>query len=91
MKFWLQAEEISSNVTYKFFANDKELSGADVRGALTPAGCLQEQNKTIYYALKVLPDKKKKKQQHHTQKNLFPDSFRFISRMFFSLAKQDGS
>lgn len=30
MKFWLQAEEISSNVTYKFFANDKELSGADV-------------------------------------------------------------
>lgn len=29
MKFWLQAEEISSNVTYKFFANDKELSGAD--------------------------------------------------------------
>ena len=31
MRFWLQAEEISSNVTYKFFANDKELSGADVR------------------------------------------------------------
>uniref|UniRef100_A0A668AQ48 Myomesin 2 n=1 Tax=Myripristis murdjan TaxID=586833 RepID=A0A668AQ48_9TELE len=28
MRFWLQAEEISSNVTYKFFANDKELSGA---------------------------------------------------------------
>uniref|UniRef100_A0A3B4VEY8 Myomesin 2 n=1 Tax=Seriola dumerili TaxID=41447 RepID=A0A3B4VEY8_SERDU len=27
MRFWLQAEEISSNVTYKFFANDKELSG----------------------------------------------------------------
>lgn len=31
MRFWLQAEEISSNVTYKFFANNKELSGADVR------------------------------------------------------------
>ncbi|XP_044057528.1 myomesin-2 isoform X1 [Siniperca chuatsi] len=29
MRFWLQAEEISSKVTYKFFANDKELSGAD--------------------------------------------------------------
>ncbi|XP_053295212.1 myomesin-2 [Pleuronectes platessa] len=29
MRFWLQAEEISSNVTYKFFANNKELSGAD--------------------------------------------------------------
>ncbi|XP_061600515.1 M-protein, striated muscle isoform X1 [Cololabis saira] len=29
MRFYLQAEEISSNVTYKFFANDKELSGAD--------------------------------------------------------------
>ncbi|KAF7661326.1 hypothetical protein LDENG_00264160 [Lucifuga dentata] len=28
MRFWLQAEEISSNVTYKFFANNKELSGA---------------------------------------------------------------
>lgn len=41
MKFWLQAEEISSSVTYKFFANDKELSGADVRGALATAGCLQ--------------------------------------------------
>uniref|UniRef100_A0AAX7UKN7 Myomesin 2 n=1 Tax=Astatotilapia calliptera TaxID=8154 RepID=A0AAX7UKN7_ASTCA len=27
MRFWLQAEEISSNVTYKFFANNKELSG----------------------------------------------------------------
>uniref|UniRef100_A0A8C2WUA0 Myomesin 2 n=1 Tax=Cyclopterus lumpus TaxID=8103 RepID=A0A8C2WUA0_CYCLU len=31
MRFWLQAEEISPNVTYKFFANNKELSGADVR------------------------------------------------------------
>uniref|UniRef100_A0A3Q2G1S0 Myomesin-2-like n=1 Tax=Cyprinodon variegatus TaxID=28743 RepID=A0A3Q2G1S0_CYPVA len=31
MRFWLQAEEISSKVTYKFFANNKELSGADVR------------------------------------------------------------
>lgn len=41
MRFWLQAEEISSNVTYKFFANDKELSGADVRDALTLTGCLQ--------------------------------------------------
>ncbi|XP_056134518.1 M-protein, striated muscle [Lampris incognitus] len=29
MRFWLQAEAISSNVTYKFFANNKELSGAD--------------------------------------------------------------
>ncbi|XP_071397105.1 myomesin-2 [Centroberyx affinis] len=29
MRFWLQAEEISTNVTYKFFANNKELSGAD--------------------------------------------------------------
>ncbi|XP_072236495.1 myomesin-2 [Leuresthes tenuis] len=29
MRFWLQAEGISSNVTYKFFANNKELSGAD--------------------------------------------------------------
>uniref|UniRef100_A0A3Q2PXP0 Myomesin 2 n=1 Tax=Fundulus heteroclitus TaxID=8078 RepID=A0A3Q2PXP0_FUNHE len=27
MRFWLQAEEISSKVTYKFFANNKELSG----------------------------------------------------------------
>lgn len=34
MRFWLQAEEISSNVTYKFFANNKELSGADVRYTL---------------------------------------------------------
>lgn len=31
MRFWLQAEEISSKVTYKFFANNKEMSGADVR------------------------------------------------------------
>jgi len=29
MRFWLQAEEISSKVTYKFFGNNKELSGAD--------------------------------------------------------------
>ncbi|CAG5854562.1 unnamed protein product [Menidia menidia] len=29
MRFWLQAEGISSNVTYKFFANNKELSGTD--------------------------------------------------------------
>jgi len=29
MRFWLQAEEISSHVTYKFFGNNKELSGAD--------------------------------------------------------------
>lgn len=28
MRFWLQAENISPNVTYKFFANNKELSGA---------------------------------------------------------------
>lgn len=34
MRFWLQAEEISSKVTYKFFANNKELSGADVRDTL---------------------------------------------------------
>uniref|UniRef100_A0A7N8YCT2 Myomesin 2a n=1 Tax=Mastacembelus armatus TaxID=205130 RepID=A0A7N8YCT2_9TELE len=27
MRFWLQAEEISPNVTYKFFANNIELSG----------------------------------------------------------------
>ncbi|XP_068173669.1 myomesin-2 isoform X2 [Antennarius striatus] len=27
MRFWLQVEEISTNVTYKFFANNKELSG----------------------------------------------------------------
>uniref|UniRef100_A0A7N5ZR97 Myomesin 2a n=1 Tax=Anabas testudineus TaxID=64144 RepID=A0A7N5ZR97_ANATE len=27
MRFWLQAEEISPKVTYKFFANNKELSG----------------------------------------------------------------
>lgn len=31
VRFWLQAEEISPNVTYKFFANNKEMSGADVR------------------------------------------------------------
>lgn len=29
MRFWLQAESISSAVTYNFFANNKELSGAD--------------------------------------------------------------
>jgi len=29
MRFWLQAEEISSHVTYKFFGNNKELSVAD--------------------------------------------------------------
>ncbi|XP_061621977.1 myomesin-2 isoform X2 [Phyllopteryx taeniolatus] len=29
MRFWLQAEEISPNANYKFFVNDKELSGAD--------------------------------------------------------------
>ncbi|KAM6977906.1 myomesin-2 [Aplochiton taeniatus] len=28
MRFWLQAEAISAAVTYKFFANNKELSGA---------------------------------------------------------------
>nr|XP_020471314.1 myomesin-2-like [Monopterus albus] len=28
MRFWLQAEEISPKVTYKFYANNKELSGA---------------------------------------------------------------
>ncbi|XP_068614382.1 myomesin-2-like [Brachionichthys hirsutus] len=28
MRFWLQAEEISTKVTYTFFANNKELSGA---------------------------------------------------------------
>lgn len=29
MRFWLQAEGLSSKVTYKFFANNKELCGAD--------------------------------------------------------------
>ncbi|XP_029947768.1 myomesin-2 [Salarias fasciatus] len=29
VRFWLQAEEISPKVTYKFFLNNKELSGAD--------------------------------------------------------------
>lgn len=29
VRFWLQAEEISPKVTYKFFVNNKELSGAD--------------------------------------------------------------
>lgn len=29
VRFWLQAEEISPKVTYKFFENNKELSGAD--------------------------------------------------------------
>uniref|UniRef100_A0A674NRL5 Myomesin 2 n=1 Tax=Takifugu rubripes TaxID=31033 RepID=A0A674NRL5_TAKRU len=29
VRFWLQAEEISANVTYKFFANNKELCGAE--------------------------------------------------------------
>ncbi|CAN9506983.1 unnamed protein product [Ophioblennius macclurei] len=29
VRFWLQAEEISPKVTYKFFLNSKELSGAD--------------------------------------------------------------
>lgn len=73
MKFWLQAEEISSNVTYKFFANDKELSGADVGGELTPAGCLQaERHKRI------------------TLKKKVSQSFRSVSRFFFSTAKQDG-
>uniref|UniRef100_A0A674PGX9 Myomesin 2 n=1 Tax=Takifugu rubripes TaxID=31033 RepID=A0A674PGX9_TAKRU len=30
VRFWLQAEEISANVTYKFFANNKELCGAEM-------------------------------------------------------------
>jgi len=30
MRFWLQAEGISSSVTYKFFANNKELVNCEV-------------------------------------------------------------
>lgn len=47
MRFWLQAEEISSNVTYKFFANDKELSGADVRDALKITCWLQAEKNCV--------------------------------------------
>uniref|UniRef100_A0A674PR58 Myomesin 2 n=1 Tax=Takifugu rubripes TaxID=31033 RepID=A0A674PR58_TAKRU len=32
VRFWLQAEEISANVTYKFFANNKELCGPNKMG-----------------------------------------------------------
>ncbi|KAM7406246.1 hypothetical protein PAMP_000634 [Pampus punctatissimus] len=43
VRFWLQAEEISSNVTYKFFANNKELSGADPNkmGHDVPTGVIE--------------------------------------------------
>lgn len=47
MRFWLQAEEISSNVTYKFFANNKELSGADVRDALKMTCWLQAEKNCV--------------------------------------------
>lgn len=47
MRFWLQAEEISSNVTYKFFANDKELSGADVRDTLKITCWLQAEKNCV--------------------------------------------
>uniref|UniRef100_A0A665UYN8 Myomesin-2-like n=1 Tax=Echeneis naucrates TaxID=173247 RepID=A0A665UYN8_ECHNA len=41
MRFWLQAEEISSNVTYKFFANDKELSGPNKMGHDVSTGIIE--------------------------------------------------
>uniref|UniRef100_A0A668ALF8 Myomesin 2 n=1 Tax=Myripristis murdjan TaxID=586833 RepID=A0A668ALF8_9TELE len=41
MRFWLQAEEISSNVTYKFFANDKELSGPNHMGHDVSTGVIE--------------------------------------------------
>lgn len=47
MRFWLQAEEISPNVTYKFFANNKELSGADVRDRLK-MGLLQAEKNSVF-------------------------------------------
>lgn len=47
MRFWLQAEEISSNVTYKFFANNKELSGADVRDTLKMTFWLQAEKNSV--------------------------------------------
>lgn len=31
VRFWVQAESISSAVTYKFFANNKELANCEVR------------------------------------------------------------
>uniref|UniRef100_A0A8C7WZF4 Myomesin-2 n=1 Tax=Oryzias sinensis TaxID=183150 RepID=A0A8C7WZF4_9TELE len=41
MRFWLQAEEISSNVTYKFFANNKELSGPNKMGHDVSTGIIE--------------------------------------------------
>uniref|UniRef100_A0A669BZU2 Myomesin 2 n=1 Tax=Oreochromis niloticus TaxID=8128 RepID=A0A669BZU2_ORENI len=41
MRFWLQAEEISSNVTYKFFANNKELSGPNKMGHDVATGIIE--------------------------------------------------
>uniref|UniRef100_A0A8C2WSP3 Myomesin 2 n=1 Tax=Cyclopterus lumpus TaxID=8103 RepID=A0A8C2WSP3_CYCLU len=41
MRFWLQAEEISPNVTYKFFANNKELSGPNKMGHDVSAGIIE--------------------------------------------------
>lgn len=47
MRFWLQAEEISSNVAYNFFANNKELSGADVRDTLKMTCWLQAEKNCV--------------------------------------------
>uniref|UniRef100_A0A671Y3Y8 Myomesin 2 n=1 Tax=Sparus aurata TaxID=8175 RepID=A0A671Y3Y8_SPAAU len=41
MRFWLQAEEISSKVTYKFFANNKELSGPNKMGHDVSTGIIE--------------------------------------------------
>uniref|UniRef100_A0A3Q3DGT6 Myomesin-2-like n=1 Tax=Hippocampus comes TaxID=109280 RepID=A0A3Q3DGT6_HIPCM len=41
MRFWLQAEEISPNVTYKFFVNDKEMSGSIKMGHDVSAGVIE--------------------------------------------------
>uniref|UniRef100_A0A8C5D8M7 Myomesin-2-like n=1 Tax=Gouania willdenowi TaxID=441366 RepID=A0A8C5D8M7_GOUWI len=41
MRFWLQAEEISPKVTYKFFANNKELSGPDKMGHDVATGIIE--------------------------------------------------
>uniref|UniRef100_A0A672ZI78 Myomesin-2-like n=1 Tax=Sphaeramia orbicularis TaxID=375764 RepID=A0A672ZI78_9TELE len=41
MRFWLQAEEISTNVTYKFFANNKELSGPNKMGHDVATGVIE--------------------------------------------------
>uniref|UniRef100_A0A4W6CN83 Myomesin 2 n=1 Tax=Lates calcarifer TaxID=8187 RepID=A0A4W6CN83_LATCA len=41
MRFWLQAEEISPKVTYKFFANNKELSGPNKMGHDVSTGIIE--------------------------------------------------